>query len=72
MLDEPGVRIERNTNTVGDKRKHFSSGLASESLVDRTVIDRTRADLHALLPQMWLVLVGGSLFDAGKAARSCR
>ena len=48
-----------------DTRQHIDSGLAAESLVDRKVIAGTGGPEILLLPDLWLIAVGGSVFDAG-------
>jgi len=50
-----------------DGRRHIASGLAAESLVDRALLERTAGRGLALLPELWLIAVGGSVFDAGAA-----
>jgi molybdenum storage protein len=49
-----------------DRRKHIQSGLAAESLVDKALIDATEGTTRTILPDLWLVLIGGSLFDRGR------
>jgi molybdenum storage protein len=53
---------------VQDRRKHIQSGLAAESLVDRALIDATEGKTRTVLPDLWLVLIGGTLFDRGREA----
>ena len=51
-----------------DRRKHIDSNLAAESLVSRSVVGATAGEVRAVLPDLWLILIGGSLFDRGKEA----
>src|SRR5215471_3491101 len=51
-----------------DRRKHIQSGLAAESLVARSVAESTVGRAEPVLPDLWLVLIGGSLFDRGGPA----
>ena len=51
-----------------DRRKHISSGLAAESLVATRVMRATEGKARPVLPDLWLVLIGGSLFDRGRDA----
>lgn len=52
---------------MDDKRKHIESKLAGESLVARSVLRGTDGAIRAVLPDLWCILIGGSLFDRGKA-----
>jgi molybdenum storage protein len=56
----------RTEGRVVDKRQHLDSSLAGESLVKKDVLRSTDGRAHPVLPELWLVLVGGSLFDRGK------
>ncbi len=51
-----------------DKRKHIHSGLAAESLVAKRVARATAGEVVAVFPDLWVILIGGSLFDRGKKA----
>jgi molybdenum storage protein len=53
---------------MDDRRKHISSGLAAESLVAKRVTRATEGQARPVLPDLWLVLIGGSLFDRGGEA----
>jgi len=53
---------------MDDRRKHIDSKLAGESLVARSVLRGTDGAVRAVLPDLWCILIGGSLFDRGKAA----
>lgn len=48
-----------------DKRQHLSSGLAARSLVNAADLEPTRGAYRAIVPDFTLVLVSGSVFDAG-------
>jgi molybdenum storage protein len=50
-----------------DRRKHIESKLAGESLVATRTLHSTRGQTLQILPELWFVLIGGSLFDRGKA-----
>jgi molybdenum storage protein len=51
-----------------DRRKHLQSTLAGESLVATRTRHATDGPIRAILPDLWCILIGGSLFDRGKAA----
>lgn len=51
-----------------DRRKHIESKLAGESLVATSVRRGTDGPVRAVLPDLWCILIGGSLFDRGKTA----
>jgi molybdenum storage protein len=53
---------------MDDRRKHISSGLAAESLVATRVMQATAGRAEPVLPDLWLILIGGSLFDRGPEA----
>ena len=53
---------------MDDRRKHIDSKLAGESLVARSILRGTESAVRAVLPDLWCILIGGSLFDRGKAA----
>jgi molybdenum storage protein len=50
-----------------DRRKHIDSKLAGESLVATTTLQATHGEVRAVLPDVWFILIGGSLCDRGKA-----
>jgi molybdenum storage protein len=52
---------------MDDRRKHIESKLAGESLVSKSVRGAPVGELRAILPDLWFILIGGSLFDRGKA-----
>ena len=49
-----------------DRRKHIDSRLAGESLVATRTLESTHGDIRRVLPDVWFVLIGGSVFDRGK------
>ena len=51
-----------------DRRKHIASGLAAESLVAKRVAQATEGKARPILPDLWLIMIGGSLFDRGRDA----
>lgn len=53
---------------MADRRKHIESKLAGESLVATSVRRSTDGAVRPVLPDLWFILIGGSLFDRGKAA----
>lgn len=50
-----------------DRRKHIDSRLAGESLVATQTLESTHGEIRPILPDLWFILIGGSLCDRGKA-----
>jgi molybdenum storage protein len=50
-----------------DRRKHIDSRLAGDSLVGPGIRRGTDGTVRRVLPELWCVLIGGSLFDRGRA-----
>lgn len=51
-----------------DRRKHIDSKLAGESLVATRIRQQSEGAVRPVLPDVWFILIGGSLFDRGKTA----
>jgi molybdenum storage protein len=63
-----GAVLTASKGAAEDRRKHISSTLAAETLVAQHIGRATEGVVERVLPDLWLVMIGGSLFDRGREA----